>query len=88
MSSDSRLVLFLNLLLVFLFLFLGFAQPLDTPMMASHDNNASQPETQSINNPMCVPTTLEEKEQDCGSMDSANSNTFDLPADLPTNLMH
>ncbi|KAI3727443.1 hypothetical protein L6452_16056 [Arctium lappa] len=64
--------------------------PLDLPMMASHDyndGNTSQPETQSINNPMCVPT-LEEKEEECESMDSANSNIVEVAADLPTNLMH
>lgn len=64
--------------------------PLDPSLMASHDyndGNPSQPETQSINNPMCVPT-LEEKDEECESMDSANSNSADQAADPPTNLMH
>lgn len=57
----------------------------DTQMISSHDypaGNPSQPEAQSINNPLTIPTTLEEEE--CESMDSANSNTADLPND-PTN---
>ncbi|XP_024995665.1 transcription factor KUA1-like [Cynara cardunculus var. scolymus] len=64
--------------------------PLDLSMMASHDyndGNTSQPETQSINDPMCVPT-LEEKEEECESTDSTNSNIVEVAADLTTNLMH
>ncbi|KVH95534.1 Homeodomain-like protein [Cynara cardunculus var. scolymus] len=65
-------------------------KPLDLSMMASHDyndGNTSQPETQSINDPMCVPT-LEEKEEECESTDSTNSNIVEVAADLTTNLMH
>ncbi|PWA50984.1 Homeodomain-like protein [Artemisia annua] len=42
--------------------------------------NPSQPEAQSINNPLTIPT-LEEELEECESMDSANSNTADLPVD-------
>lgn len=61
----------------------------DSHMISSHDypgGNSSQPEAQSINNPLTIPT-LEEEE--CESMDSANSNTVDLPIDStppPVNL--
>lgn len=43
--------------------------------------NPSQPETQSVNIPLTIPTTLEEEE--CESMDSANSTTADPPTDPP-----
>ncbi|KAI7730236.1 hypothetical protein M8C21_023073 [Ambrosia artemisiifolia] len=55
----------------------------DTNMMPSHDypgGNSSQPEAQSVNNPMTIPT-LEEEEDEGESMDSANSNTVDFPVD-------
>lgn len=66
-----------------------FVQSPDTNMMPSNDypnGNPSQPEAQSINNPLTIPT-LEEEE--CESMDSANSNTVDFPIDptpAPLNL--
>ncbi|KAL8196164.1 hypothetical protein R6Q57_025164 [Mikania cordata] len=55
----------------------------DADKMSSHDHpgvNPSQPETQSINNPLTIPT-LEEEEDEGESMDSANSTTVDFPAD-------
>ncbi|KAK1419044.1 hypothetical protein QVD17_28200 [Tagetes erecta] len=62
----------------------------DAHMMSSHGGNPSQPETQSINNPLTIPTLEEEQEEEeAESMDSANSNTVDLPIDpthAPLNL--
>ncbi|KAJ9536910.1 hypothetical protein OSB04_029643 [Centaurea solstitialis] len=61
----------------------------DMHMVSSLDyppGNPSQPEAQSVNNPLTIPT-LEEEE--CESMDSANSNTMDPPIDpthAPLNL--
>ncbi|KAI3691618.1 hypothetical protein L6452_31415 [Arctium lappa] len=61
----------------------------DTHMVSSLDypaGNPSQPEAQSVNNPLTIPT-LEEEE--CESMDSANSNTVDPsidPTHAPLNL--
>ncbi|KAM0007494.1 putative transcription factor MYB-HB-like family [Helianthus debilis subsp. tardiflorus] len=54
----------------------------DTHMISSHGVNPSQPETQSINNPLTIPT-LEEEEGE--SMDSANSTTVE-PTPAPLNL--
>ncbi|KAI7737077.1 hypothetical protein M8C21_008773 [Ambrosia artemisiifolia] len=59
----------------------------DPPMMSSHGGNLSQPEAQSINNPLTVPTLEEEEEGE--SMDSTNSNMVDLsidPTPAPLNL--
>ncbi|KAL8210134.1 hypothetical protein R6Q57_006866 [Mikania cordata] len=57
----------------------------DIHMMSSHGGNPSQPEAQSVKNPLTIPTLEEEGE----SMDSANSNSVDLPVDptpAPLNL--
>jgi len=71
-------------------LFLEFMQSPDAHMMSSHGGNPSQPETQSINNPLTIPTLEEEQEEEeAESMDSANSNTVDLsidPTHAPLNL--
>ncbi|KAK9068025.1 hypothetical protein SSX86_012136 [Deinandra increscens subsp. villosa] len=52
----------------------------DSHMMSSHGGNSSQPDLQSINNPLTIPT-LEEEEEEEESMESANSNTVDPPVD-------
>ncbi|XP_076932126.1 transcription factor MYBS3-like [Bidens hawaiensis] len=61
----------------------------DTNMVPTHGETLSQPEIQSINNPLTIPT-LEEEEDEGESMDSANSNTVDFyvdpaPAPAPAN---